>query len=256
MKKASIYFCILSLLFFCSCAELERDNVLDPKNPNSERPRVVLIEAFVNDYPAVQYCANALDGLMNLEAEFGNSQLIILEYHYNEVTWQDEYAIQEANVRYNELAPSSYGFPDVFFNGADSRIQGAYSAESAYQRYRDEFGDELNTAGLYTIEAQVSTSSNQTTVNVSVARLGNTSVSNISIHAVVVHDMGDDRHRHVVKSVLLSQMINRLEAGEIEDVTFTFPTSLSSANNASLVLFVYDENAGNKNVLQAHSLTL
>ena len=61
------------------CSDLPRDNPLDPKNPESQRPQVVLAEAFVTDDPDAQFCANALDALTQLEGEFGNTQLLIVE---------------------------------------------------------------------------------------------------------------------------------------------------------------------------------
>ena len=256
MKSCLQIIGVAGILLLFTCADLERDNILDPKNPDSHRPRIVLIEAFVSADPDANYCGFALDALEDLEVEFGSSQLIILEYHLRNTVWQDEYASQDANVRYAELAASPQGIPDVFFNGADVRVQGAYSAETAYMRYRPAYESESNEPGLYTIEAQVRSGSEVTEVEVSLARLGNTEVANISIHAVVVHDMVASRARHVVRSVLVPKTINRLAAGEKTIHTFAIASSLAEVNNAALVLFIYDDNASNKKVLQALRMNL
>ena len=42
------YIFSLVFLFVISCSEIDRDNILDPKNPSSKRDKVLLLEAFVN----------------------------------------------------------------------------------------------------------------------------------------------------------------------------------------------------------------
>jgi hypothetical protein len=143
----------------------------------------------------------------------------------------------------------------VFFDGASGRVQGANSAETAYQRYRPVLEEEANNSGLFTIEAAKTEEANQITVTTTVARLGNTAVRNIDVRGVVVRDLGTDRHRHVVHSLLREHAIEELEAGECKELTFEVPYSPGSEVEATLVLFVQEE-GGERKVLQACSVHL
>ena len=50
MKSKLVFKYIFSILiiFSTACSEIDRDNILDPKNTSSKRESVVLIEAFIN----------------------------------------------------------------------------------------------------------------------------------------------------------------------------------------------------------------
>ena len=79
MRKLVLF--IILCLFIFDCGDLDRDNPLDPKNPNSSVDRVVLVELFVNDSTGFEYCNYALDALERLaQREEFKDKLFILEF--------------------------------------------------------------------------------------------------------------------------------------------------------------------------------
>ena len=255
LSKLSILLTIICTILI-GCSELDRSNPLDPKNPDSQRPRVVVVEAFVSDDPNAVYCPFTLQGLAQLEAEVGTAQLLILEYHLQKTgEWDDDYALQTANLRYNELATTQKGVPDVFFCGPHKRLQGASSVEAAYERYRPAFEEESALYGIFTIELTTSESANEVNIFAKIARLGNSSESDIVVRGVVVRDFGDALHRHVVVASPLSQPINQIDAGEIAEVSFSVSQNDIAQNNTKFVVFIQKQ-TGAEVILQAASIIL
>ncbi|MGQ9853163.1 MAG: hypothetical protein ACUVTG_07180 [Candidatus Oleimicrobiaceae bacterium] len=250
--------CVMLLLLVASqCGDLPRDNPLDPKNPRSQRERVVLVEAFVSDDPSAQYCAHALDALAQLEAEVGSSSLIVAEYHLpNPGKWLDSYALPEARLRYGELAQTGLGVPDVFFDGAAGRVQGAHSVATAYERYRRQYDAHHSTPGLFTIEGEVVRTAAMVTVRVGLARLGSEPAPALTLRAVLIADLGSARHRHVVKAVLSGQQVAGMQAGEIIHTTLQLPVSTLSGSGDKLLLFVESGEGVSRTVAQASAISL
>ncbi|MBC7186751.1 MAG: hypothetical protein H5U38_06920 [Calditrichaeota bacterium] len=248
---------VVLLALACQCGDLPRDNPLDPKNPRSQRERVILAEAFVSDDPAAAYCGYALDALAQLEAEVGSAHLLIAEYHLpNPGKWVDPHAVPEARLRYEELAQTGLGIPDVFFDGPAGRVQGAYSAATAYDRYRRLYDAHRTSAGLFTIEGEVARTNAEVKVQVSLARLGSQPARALLLRAVLVRDLGMDRHHHVVKAVFSGQRVEDLQAGEVVQSTFLLPASAVSGGDESLIVFVESGEGANRVVEQAASLRL
>jgi hypothetical protein len=229
---------------------------LDPKNPRSQRERVILAEAFVSDDPVAAYCGHALDALAQLEAEVGSAHLLIAEYHLpNPGKWVDQYALPEARLRYEELAQTALGIPDVFFDGAAGRVQGAHSAATAYDRYRRLYDAHRTAQGLFTIEGEVVRTSAELKVQVSLARLGAQPAPALLVRAVLVSDLGVDRHRHVVRAVLSGQRVEGLQAGEVVESTFLLPASALDGGD-TLILFVESGEGADRAVEQAAAIRL
>ena len=61
MKKY-IFHLLVFLIILLRCGNLDRDNALDPKNPNSKANRIILIELFVVENTGYEYCNTALEG--------------------------------------------------------------------------------------------------------------------------------------------------------------------------------------------------
>ncbi|NUM78876.1 hypothetical protein HUU40_31345 [candidate division KSB1 bacterium] len=238
------------LLFLCACGELERNNPLDPKNPRSERPRVIFVEAFVND--ATPFSPFALRALDSLSLALASDQIIIVEHHLPSANYNDSYALQESAERYNNLAAADHGVPDVFFNGAPTRLQGASSAPTAAQRYRAALQNESGKIAYFTIEAKKSVAETGIEINATLARLGDSPASQFAIAAVVWEDLGLSGHRHVVRKIFSPEVVNGLAAGDTKTVRFT--THLSGVQNANrvqaAVLIERNLNSG-REVLQA-----
>ncbi|MDZ7344265.1 MAG: hypothetical protein ONA90_07095, partial [candidate division KSB1 bacterium] len=165
--RLGIFGCVLLLW---ACEDLERNNPLDPKNPNSERARVIFVEAFVND--STPFSALALAALDSLAAAFSPAQLIVVEHHLPSSTYADPHALPESADRYRDFMVSDAVVPDVFFNGSLGRVLGASSVQTALTRYRTAVQSRLGEISHFTIEAQKSVWAANLTIDVTVARLG------------------------------------------------------------------------------------
>lgn len=219
------------MLFLCACGELERNNPLDPKNPRSERPRVIFVEAFVND--ATPFSPFALRALDSLSLALASDQIIIVEHHLPSANYNDSDALQESAERYNNLAVADHGVPDVFFNGAPTRLQGASSAPTAAQRYRAALQNESGKIAYFTIEAKKSVSATGIEINAVIARLGDSPASQFAVAAVVWEDLGIAGHRRVVRKVFSPEVVNGMAAGDTKTVRFA--ANLSGVQNANRV---------------------
>lgn len=219
------------MLFLCACGELERNNPLDPKNLRSERPRVIFVEAFVND--ATPFSPFALRALDSLSLALASDQIIIVEHHLPSANYNDTYSLQESAERYNNLAVADHGVPDVFFNGTPTRLQGASSAHTAAQRYRTALQNESGKIAYLTIEAKKSVSATGIEINATLARLGDSPASQFAIAAVVWEDLGLSGHRHVVRKIFSPEVVNGLAAGDTKTVRFA--ANLSGVQNANRV---------------------
>ncbi len=225
---------ILSLLLLVACENLERNNPLDPQNPNSERRRVVFVEAFVND--AAPFSAFALQALDSLAATFPQQQMVIVEHHLPSSKFTDATALLESADRYKILTTAAPAVPDLFFNGSQSRVQGASTTGTAVLRYRHATQAELDKVAHFTIEAQKTISANRIDIDVTVARLGNSNFSQFAVKVMIAEDLGTEGHHHVVRKILLPESFSGIAAGERRSVHLT--TSLPSAVNAGRVQVV------------------
>ncbi|MDZ7338738.1 MAG: hypothetical protein ONB30_09375 [candidate division KSB1 bacterium] len=233
------YIAAVGLLVANHCGDMPRDNPLDPKNPRSQRQRVVLAEAFVSDDPSALYCPQALDALAQLQAEVGTASLLVAEYHLsNPGKWVDSYALAEARLRYEELASEGLGIPDVFFSGSAGRVQGAHSVSTAYERYRRQFDNCSATPSLFTIEAQARRGTQDKEIQVSLARLGSTPAEGVMVRALILQDAGVDRHHNVVKALLPGQHIAVLQPGEVVQATFRVSGNVLNGDKNWLLVFV------------------
>ncbi|MFN2128874.1 MAG: hypothetical protein ACK2TU_13525, partial [Anaerolineales bacterium] len=121
-----------------SCDDLPRDNLLDPKNPNSYRPQIVSLEAFVNTQNDADFNQYMLEALSIIEQRYPQ-KVAIAHYHRNvpDTTYEDSLAIQANEILYTQYVnyfDGQKGVPDVFINGVAKRIKGASSVATALER--------------------------------------------------------------------------------------------------------------------------
>lgn len=238
------------MFFLCACGELERNNPLDPKNPGSERPRVIFVEAFVND--ATPFSPFALKALDSLSLALASDQIIIVEHHLPSTSYNDTYALQESAERYNNLAAADHGVPDVFFNGAPTRLQGASSAHAAAQRYRAALQNESGKIAYFTIEAKKSVSATGIEINATIARLGDSPTMQIAVAAVVFEDMGMAGHRHVVRKVFTPEVVSGMAAGDTRTLRFAaYLSGVQNANRMQAAVIIERSLNSGREVLQA-----
>ncbi|MBN2001685.1 hypothetical protein JW935_29360 [candidate division KSB1 bacterium] len=215
MKKTTLYFVIL---VFCACAELERSNPLDPKNPESAREMTVLVEAFIND-SAGSVVDYAVSGLERLIREYDSQDLVYLEHHIAKTSGTDPLALDASLSRYNFFVPVSteQGIPDVFFDGSANRVQGASSPESAYQRYNEKMQQELAFNCYFTIEGQFSIQDDQLKITADIARLGPDNASDLAVIAIIADDLSQN-FRLLVRCISPVDTWSSIKTGEIRQV--------------------------------------
>ncbi len=252
--RTSAPYVILCFLIF-ACADLDRDNPLDPKNPDSTVDRAILVELFVNDSTEFEYCDYALDAMERLaQREEFKDNLYLLEYHLaNQIHgWNDIYAQDEFNQRYYQYVPnvSERGIPDAMFNGLVKRIQGA-SIENIDNRYAEAADQLLGKSCYFHIEAEKRISNNSLQLEVTIARYGNSDEANIELNAVLYEDMEMSRHHAVVRKIFQKQIISEFKHSEIRLFNFSGQLpQVENINNLFVLIFLQDQQSSKKEVLQ------
>jgi hypothetical protein len=231
MSLKSKWWMLSFLLLLVACEDLERNNPIDPQNPNSERRRVVFVEAFVNDN--APFSAFALQALDSLAATFSQQQVVIVEHHLPSAKFLDAEALPESADRYKILTTAGPAVPDLFFNGSQSRVQGASTTGTAVFRYRNAIQAEIDKVAHFTIEVKKTISANRIEIDATVARLGKDELSQFAVTAMIAEDLGAAGHHHVVRKVLLPENFSGIAAGERKSVHFT--ASLPSAVNTGRI---------------------
>jgi hypothetical protein len=204
------------LAFWLSCADLERSNPLDPKNPDSFNKQVVLAEIFVNDSVWVDsICSSVFQNSSFLEAaaeslfyEFTATRLVYAQYHIGE-QYHDSLDMLPNLDYYRPYVTANgdlrYAVPDAFINGPFTRLQGATSLATIYTRMREAVTRVLDQRCAFTIEGTyaVDTTAAVITVHARIARLGETdSPDNLKVQYIVVHDCNWDDHHLIVRHIV------------------------------------------------------
>ena len=249
-RKCALWLWAFLFLLF-SCEELDRNNPLDPKNPRSESRRMILVEAFVND--ATPFSSYALSAVDSLAATFSSDQIIIAEHHLPSANFTDMNALPESADRYQGLAPADPAVPDLFFNGAKVRMQGASSAHAASQRYRGGLHHELGGITHFTIAARKNIAASEIQIDATIARLGDSGFPQIAVFALVWEDLGVAGHHHLVRKIFSPEVFSGIAAGETKTVRFAAvlpPRVRDTARLQAAVVIEHDADFGTE-VLQA-----
>ena len=222
---------IAALLLF-GCGDLERDNLLDPKNEDSYSEVPILIEAFVNS--ELSYNEAALDALDDIEDTYKN-EVLILEYHreilVNDSVYDDEYSNSLFTGLHQYYADNYNNYPmaipDIYLNGSKGRILGASSSASVVDRIEDLLPGLLNEKSDYNMEAEMSASGSKLNINYKVARLGNRSSSGLQLQVALVKNFGMSHANRVVQFVNypVFETISRTNAGEYAEGNLSFDLS-------------------------------
>lgn len=245
------HFCLCAfLLFLGACEELERNNPLDPKNPRSEQPHLVFVEAFVND--ATPFSPFALRALDSLASAFSSDHLLVAEHHLPSASFTDAYALPESADRYRLLATENQGVPDVFFNGSAIRLQGASGTRAASLRYHAALQTTAGEITHFTIAAKKNVSVTYIEINATLARLGSSRFPQFAVLAVVWEDLSSSGHHHVVRKVFSPEIFSGIEAGETKSARFAanVPNVHDATRLQAAVILEHNIDSG-KEVLQA-----
>ena len=255
-EKLKKFFHLLLLFFLLLyCADLDRDNPLDPGNPKNSVARSILAEIFVNDSTGFEYCNSALDAMeqLALRAE-SRDRLIVLEYHLTNraSNWNDTFARDEFNQRYYSYVPNSNerGVPDAMFNGLVQRFQGA-SVQNVALNYSSAIDALLGQKGYFGIEAEKRVSNNSIQLDVVIARYGTSSAENIDLNVVLYEDLNYSRHRFVVRKIFQKQTVPRIKRGEVKSFRFTEQLpQVQNINRLYCVVFLQGQFGSTQEVYQ------
>lgn len=240
-------FLVAGLVFLSACEELERNNPLDPRNPRSERNRLILVEAFVND--ETPFSSHALKALDALSARTAPDQMVIVEHHLPHPNFADAYALAESRDRYHDLAATDLGVPDVFLNGSAARVQGASNDANALLRYRNAIDAEAGKTAFFTIEARKSINGSALTVDIAIARLGDSDIGSFSVLAIVFEDLGDAGHHRVARKILPRQNFSGIRAGETKNAQLAI-SAIANAERLAVAVLVEQIAGAGREVLQ------
>jgi hypothetical protein len=220
------------VVILISCKDIPRDNVLDPKNPDSYRAQVISLEAFVNtenDQMYNEYMLSALQTIVNRYP----GKLILLQYHRNAISFPDSLAIPENENLYEQYVnqfDALKGVPDVFINGSVYRVKGASSVEAAIERIDLAIQPLLIENTFFTIEPAVTRSNSKISISTKIARLGSESVSDIIVRATLTEQIDSGLYTRVVRYMENSNLIPRLQPGEQKEIKYSDVTIESGAN--------------------------
>jgi len=251
----TIFPVIILCLLFLDCADLDRDNPLDPKNPNASVAKAILVELFMNDSTGFEYCNYAVAAMERLaqRAEFKN-KLYVLEYHLINRTqgWNDIYARDEFNQRYYQYVPSvnERGIPDAMFNGLIKRVQGA-SLENIDNRFAEAADQLLGQSCFFYIEAEKQISNNSMQLEVTIAMYGKSNEENLDLNVILYEDLGTSRYHFVARKVFQKQTIPKFKHGEIKSFNFSEQLpQVNNINNLFVLVFLQAQQSSTKEVLQ------
>lgn len=240
-----------AVLFFM-CGDMPRDNVLDPKNPDSLALRKVMIEAFVNTNNPLGINEYALEALDSLSLLYGD-RVMIAEYHRNTADYTDPLHLEKNELMYQHyvaLFDHIKGVPDVFINGSGARIQGA--SDVAYSMFRLEqvLAGEVSENACFLIEPGYSVSGDKLRPEVRLARLGSENAENLLVRALIVSHLNRPLHTRVVQAVAESNIIPVLKHGEQQVVVFP---DLAFDRGLLNTLIVYVTDAQSTTIFQCES---
>ncbi len=238
MVCKSVFKVLMAMLLLSGCRDIPRDNILDPKNPDSYRESLLLVEAFVNTAkPDDPYNLWALAALDSLHKIYG-SRIQIAEYHRDVPGYPDQYSQLTFETLYDKYVSSAStpqkGVPDIFINGSARRVQGASAVTSVASRLNALISDLLVQNSYFTLQAgDVSYDGSQLTAECKVARLGNSDAPPVLLKMLIVRKPPEYGREIICDIRKYKATIPALNAGEIRSQKFD-PVSVTPAPLAVL----------------------
>ncbi|APF18746.1 hypothetical protein Calab_3119 [Caldithrix abyssi DSM 13497] len=229
--KALPLFIILSGLFGLSCTDLERDNLLDPKNPDSYSQTVPLVEAFVNLAHPSPYNRWAVQSLNALTADFP-LKMIVVHYHrdllldsalYDDPFNDDQqqtYFLQLQDKYVQAASDLPRVLPDVYLNGAQARFSGAYDENSLKMRMERAVSELIAQKNDYILEPIIERSAGVVQVRCLIARLGKRQAENLRLRILFLKKNAFENLElnSVVKMSWPGILIDKIKAGEYVEI--------------------------------------
>lgn len=219
-----IFNLLISIFLWMMCKDIPRDNLLDPKNPNSSQSSTVLLEAFVNTNNPYSYNQWALQALDSIKVIYSD-KILIAEYHRDTDQYTDPYSKEIFEPLYEKYIENSQlklkGVPDIFINGTTKRVQGAASVSGVTTRLNLILSELVILNNHFTLEpAEININSTDLTASCKIACLGNQSAENLLLRMILIQKVNSHELKRVVSDLEKSIIISRLEAGEITSINF------------------------------------
>ncbi len=226
MVRKFLFSLIVCLPFIqWGCQDIPRDNVLDPRNPDSYSPSVVLVEAFVNTTHPSEFNPWALQALGRLNETYGN-EVIVVEYHRDLPDFPDPWSNSVYNSLYetylDALPGAVKGIPDIFIDGISGRVQGASNVDNVLNRLTSQLSHKVTRENYFTIKPGDLRITSATMIpSCKIARLGNNSISNIMVKLLLLTSETPGQSPRIAMDLKKSTKIPLLEPGEIREVEFS-----------------------------------
>jgi len=234
------YILISMLVIFTACEDIERDNILDPKNPGSYRALTTMVEAFVNTENDQLYNQYMISALNNIKAQYGD-KVVIAHFHRDAGAFADSLAVRDNDIlyeKYIDQIESEKGVPDVFINGPDIRIKGASSAGTALQRIEAQLQPLLIENSHFTIEPSLKRENGAVSISVELARLGSQAAEELFLRLVITENLDNNYQSHVVRLIQVSNLIPDMEPGERKTVSFPNLTIDRNPNLKAVIMVI------------------
>jgi len=233
-------------LFFVltACKDIDRDNILDPKNPDSYRALTTMIEAFVNTENDQFYNQDMIAALNSIKEQHGD-KVVIAHFHRHAGTFMDSLSGQENEIlyeKYIDQIDSEKGVPDVFINGPDIRIKGASSAQAALQRIEAQLQPLLIENSYFTIEPSLKRENGSVQISVKLARLGSQAAEDLFLRLVITEKLDNTYRSHVVRRVEVSNLIPEMEPGERKTIAFSDLNIYRNPDLKAIIMVVSNQN--------------
>lgn len=234
------------MIFFLSCTEIDRDNILDPKNPDSKRESVILLEAFINTSHPSPYNGYALDAIEILKADY-QERLITVELHRNVSDTDDNLSIPEIDILHARYTTEytldqgrNKGVPDIFLNGAVNRVQGSYNVTNVVSRVQKIAESLFLNQGFFSVEGDAKHTGNIVKGKYRIARLGNKSTNNMILRIYIIYNSEQVNNAsgtgQNTVSAIESIPIAQINSGDFIEEPFSINVSNSQAEKIVFVL--------------------
>jgi len=229
-----------NIVFFSACADLDRDNILDPKNSSSSQQSVVVGELFVTT--AVNSPANynnfALAALDSLKKDFGQ-RFVPLVYHRNSASFSDPDVVplvepyyEAYTINYREEPGRFKGVPDLFINGPAERVQGASSVHTVIARSQPIINRQLLEKGAFVLETEITQKGQSIGGTIRIAPLGNKTSPPLLLQLLLTRNDGLTQK---VLSIATPIEIGVIEQGQYLENDFSL-NAISQAQNIYFLL--------------------
>jgi thiol-disulfide isomerase/thioredoxin len=220
--------------------------------------RVVLAEYITNTN--CTNCTSSDPAIDQLADEYDSSQLAVIYYHYNAPDDQDPFFLARQGDNLDRIE-DYYGVGNASHLRIDGNtfVEGADSPEGAYSDYKTKIDTRLAMTSNLTINVSGSYDSNDGYVNARIEATDNTTGATLRARFAVVEDNifrdgtsynGIDRHRYVMRDMLVTSTMLDFQKGDAIWVNRSFPLNPSwNLNNLEVVVFVQTD--GTQEVIQA-----